>query len=553
MPGIITSAISKWDIMNKLKTGNKLRILVLDDDSFIQAILSDLLSSSYDISFASDYREFQARLPESKPHILFLDLILPDADGLDICRDLKSDSDYSDMVIFLLTSSTSNETIEAGYLSGADDFIRKPFIPYEIQSKISIFERIIRSRNTLQDANKILKEQNTKLFQLSQLIQKNLAVDDIETCFSKSAIISEILPSGYFELVRSMKERFHTESTVIGDDQFPCTDFNRLIRHVDMDDISEKTKQVRIKTDKGEIHALIAPLYNSTSIFGYILMERRAPFQPEDIKLVSLYSDFFSLIADRNHVESVLKEKNREYEGEISKIRKVQSMTHPDFLDIWDYDISASYLPAHELSGDFFDAYFISGSVFQIILCDVSGHGIASSYIGNEIRTLFRIYSTPERSASELLDMVNRAMIRETSVFYFFCTVIICRFETNTRNLTYANAGHPPALIFKGGVPACEILDKTGPLVGIMEDAEYDEATIEMDKDDCVLLYTDGIIEASDSKKKMYGIERLKEVFSSSQDHSAENIINLIVGSMYEFTRYRDQEDDITAICMKKN
>ena len=252
-----------------------------------------------------------------------------------------------------------------------------------------------------------------------------------------------------------------------------------------------------------------------------------------ELKIFQLYLEYINLINDRFLMEKMLKHKNKEYKQEISKIRKIQVSLLPDFSNIVGYEIAASYLPAQELSGDFFDGFFIDSDVYQLILCDISGHGMASAYIGNEIRTLFRVASKNERSLAAVTKIVSDAMQGDLKDMAYFGTVIICQIHLKEGKIKYLNAGHPPALYYNNKKEYRNII-QTGPLVGLFSDNEYDEIELVMEEGDCLFLYTDGIVEASSSywgkKDEMYGEKRLEENFIKAQGLSSRNIIHSILG-----------------------
>ncbi len=532
-----------------------MKIMILDDDALVRKALSDVLSDRYAVTVTRNYAEFKSTINNDRPHILFLDLNLPDSYGIDICRSLRRSSRYDNIVIIILTGSNDPKIIEEGYAAGADDFIRKPFIPYEIKSKISIFERIIRGRKNLESAFKDQLLFNRKLYQLEEKIKKNLGIKSDEFSYQSIDMLHDIVSFGYYEAVRQSEVKFSTVAK--SPDRESFISFSTLVSGgLLKEGIDSKGKKIKAMKAGRVIHIFVYQLFQTGRPWGYVIIESESPFQDDDIKIISLYLDYLSIMSERFIIDRILKNKNREYKSEISKIRKIQVSTLPDFSNMSGYDIAASYLPAAELSGDFFDGFFIDDDIYQLILCDISGHGMASAYVGTQIRTIFRNASEKERSPAAVAGMVSEAMLGDLREMAYFGTVIICQIYMKEGRVLYLNGGHPAALYYsqERGV---EELHQTGPLVGLFPDNEYTCRELLMNEGDTLFLYTDGIIEASPKKKEgnfeMYGEKRLINNFKKVQNMSSRNIIHSIIGSLYEFTDYTDQEDDITAICIRRN
>ena len=533
-----------------------LKILVLDDDSFVRSSLTELLSERYRLLLLGSYLEFKSRVNEYNPHILFLSLKLADSSGIEICRSLRRAGKYDNMMIIIITDSYDSGIIEEGYAAGADDFIRKPFIPFEVTAKTSIFERIIRGRMNLESAFKDQLGYNRKLYKLEEIIKRGLSARSASFDYNAVETLHDIIPFGYFEIVRHDDGGFSPVAQKCFDDNgyLPLAVLQEggLLKSK----IDPKGRSFRIQKKSEMIYLYILPLVQAGRAFGYALFESAAEFKEDDRKIMGLFMDYIGVMNERFSIERMLKNKNSEYKAEISKIRKLQVSLLPDFKNIIGYDIASSYLPAADLSGDFFDGFFMSDDVYQLIICDISGHGMASAYVGNQIRTIFRNASAADRSPSDVVKAISDSMLGDLKDMAYYGTVILCQIHLKEGKIKYLNAGHPPALYFSRN-SGVRKLPQTGPLVGLFDDNEYAYTEMVMEEGDCLFMYTDGITEASPmhdrNKYEMYGEERLVSNFKKAQDLSSRNIIHSILGSVYEFIDYRDQEDDMTAICIRKD
>ncbi|HEY1406822.1 MAG TPA: response regulator, partial [Spirochaetota bacterium] len=121
----------------------EIRILVLDDDQFIRKVLEGIFREKYQFLAVPTIAEFSQVVKNFDPDIVLVDVVLPDGNGIDVCRQLRDQTKYEQLFILMMTSFEDIGSIEAAYRAGANDYIRKPFIPFEIASKIHHISRTI--------------------------------------------------------------------------------------------------------------------------------------------------------------------------------------------------------------------------------------------------------------------------------------------------------------------------------------------------------------------------------------------------------------------------
>ena len=533
-------------------TENKiLTVAVVDDDPSVRILLKEILAG-YNVLMAESYGQLKELLAANRPHLLFLDVNLSDANGIDICSNIREKFDLDDMVIFLVTALPDEDTIRRGYASGADDFIRKPFHHFEIKAKTAIFERIIQSTSDLNSANAKLEEKNRKFYSFGRLIQKSLGIRKRDESLATAGPLQQIVNADFCEvtlLKPDGPECIYSRSVSAVPSPL---DFSELAGKIDLKK-SQRTYFASVRKGGAAFNIAMVKVKQMNTIYGYVMFQKKAPFNEDDREIITMYGDFLNILSERGEAEEELHQKNREFKEEINKIRTIQVSLMPKFKEITRFDIASSYLPAKELSGDFIDAFFISDDIYQIILCDVSGHGIAASYVGNEFRTLFRTLSKPDRNPAKIVNMVNEAAVRDLNDLYYFCTVAICQIRLSIGEISYTIAGHPsPILITNGGVRK---ISQTGPLVGLFSGMEYRDEKLNLAQGDCLFLYTDGITEASNVRSpesnEMFGEERLCDLVAENCGYASTDILHFVISSVYEYTDYQDQVDDITAVCIK--
>lgn len=157
-------------------SAGRLKVLVLDDDGLVRRVLEDLLSAEHEFRAVGSLAEFNTVVVGFNPDVLLLDLVLPDGDGMEICRELRRNSQFEKLFILMLTASDRKEHIEQGYAAGANDYIRKPFVPFEVKSKILNCKKIIAYQNKLYSAFNYQLEFSKRLYRLNRLIDRKSVV-----------------------------------------------------------------------------------------------------------------------------------------------------------------------------------------------------------------------------------------------------------------------------------------------------------------------------------------------------------------------------------------
>ena len=148
---------------------------------------------------------------------------------------------------------------------------------------------------------------------------------------------------------------------------------------------------------------------------------------------------------------------------------------------------------------------------------------------------------------------LNQSVVKSFSNIYYFSSMILCQLDLDTGDIRLVSAGHPACFYYDSGNRQYERIENTGPLVGLLPDAVYEERTIRMGIGDCLFMYTDGIIEApAEGGKGMFGEDRLFSCFQDTIDERSMDIVHSVVGAVYEYTGFSSLHDDATVICIKR-
>ena len=208
-----------------------------------------------------------------------------------------------------------------------------------------------------------------------------------------------------------------------------------------------------------------------------------------------------------------LQARQMEIEEDLRLAARVQRSLAPKSL-AWDsMSVDAFYQPVHSVGGDFVLVDSMDHEQVSLMLCDVSGHGIGSALVAN------RIYSETAahmRSGMPFLDMfgkLNRFLIEDIAGSGMFITAAAARIDARQRCMVFAGAGHPPAMLARPGqIPV--LLESRSMILGALPDAVDATANqeVQLQPDDRIVLYTDGITEVFNSSGDMLGIEGLQEI-----------------------------------------
>src|SRR6266850_2051385 len=208
-----------------------------------------------------------------------------------------------------------------------------------------------------------------------------------------------------------------------------------------------------------------------------------------------------------------LQKRQMEIEEDLRLAARVQNSLAPRSL-AWDtISVDAFYDPVHSIGGDFALVNSPDQDHLSLLVCDVSGHGIGSALVAN------RIYSETTahlRSGMPFLEMfreLNRFLIEDIAASGMFVTLAAARINAQRRSMVFAGAGHPPAMLARPGQTP-QLLESRSMILGALPNA-VDAITneeVELQPDDRIVLYTDGITEVFNSRGEMLGIEGVQEI-----------------------------------------
>jgi sigma-B regulation protein RsbU (phosphoserine phosphatase) len=213
-------------------------------------------------------------------------------------------------------------------------------------------------------------------------------------------------------------------------------------------------------------------------------------------------------------------------------------------------ELFARLEPAKEVSGDLYDFFTIEPGKMCFVVGDVSGKGIAAGIFMAVTRTLIRATAVPGRGPVEIMNRVNAQLAKENQAS-LFVTMILGIVDTATGRMVYGQGGHnPPILVPAQGKPTYE--PAGGMPLGVFEDAKFGERELQLKPGETLLVYTDGVTEAMNQAKDLFGEDRLEKAVTGVADLSPEKIAERVIEQVEGFVLEAERSDDITLLAIQR-
>ncbi len=275
---------------------------------------------------------------------------------------------------------------------------------------------------------------------------------------------------------------------------------------------------------------------------NYEMMELHDSFRFMQEELTKYIADLKETTSAKEKIESELR---------IARGIQTDMIPHifPPFPNLPEIGLYASLESAMEVGGDLYDFFPIGDDHLCFAIGDVSGKGVPASLFMAVTITLIRSMSEKNRSAAQIVQSVNKTLTinNESNMFV---TLFVGILNLRTGELQYCNAGHnPPVWLNKDKEPQMFGNTKAIP-VGIFEVFDYRDETVRLDPSDQIFLYTDGVTEAEDVNKNLFGEDALIHALAENREKSSKELTDRVKQSVKDFVNGHMQSDDITMMCI---
>ncbi|MFL6519077.1 MAG: PP2C family protein-serine/threonine phosphatase [Chthoniobacterales bacterium] len=311
-------------------------------------------------------------------------------------------------------------------------------------------------------------------------------------------------------------------------------------------------------TSLGAASVMVTPLLYGKQNMG-VLALGNGPSSPSFTQ-----SDFvvFKSIAEQSAfalynaiIYSEANEKKR-LDHDLEIARDIQRILLPSEAPVIPgFEISGINIPARHVSGDYFDYLEVDNRKLGVAIADVSGKGVPASIIMAICRSVLRSQASGNPSPADVLQKVNRQLYPDIKedMFISMAYVILDHIDGS---VMLSRAGHDAPIVFDHETGVAAPVKPPGMVVGIDSGSVFDRITgdfpLTLKRDDCLLLYTDGVTEALDANGDEFGPERMIECVRTSAPEGAPAIITRIIDELRAFVGAQPQNDDITLIAIRK-
>jgi len=303
----------------------------------------------------------------------------------------------------------------------------------------------------------------------------------------------------------------------------------------------------------GVTSAMVTPLEHQGVVKGLLYLDShmpRRPFNEEDLRLASILAHLATakLEQGRMREEAMARKK---VDQELDLARHIQQGLLPGFPpEIQGYEIHGNNLPSRQGSGDRFGWWARSDGRWLFCLADVSGKGLGPGLLMASLQATLEAWTERDLSTADLAFQLSRMLARHTDGRRFV-TAFLALLDPLTGELTYTNAGHNPALFIRPD-GSFQALEAQGLPLAMLPGNPYGEATLQLASGDLLLVYTDGITEATDPQDEEFGTEALTALAVQQRHQPLLALDAALLGELDRFTQGAPYLDDRTLLMLRK-
>jgi serine phosphatase RsbU (regulator of sigma subunit) len=308
---------------------------------------------------------------------------------------------------------------------------------------------------------------------------------------------------------------------------------------------------------------VVVPLVSQGELIGLLNLGPRLSQQEYSADDRKLLNDLATQTAPAVQVAQLVRQQQRQaqererIEQELRVARLIQQTLLPkEVPDLEGYKLAAYYQPAREVGGDFYDFLKLDDEHLGLVVGDVTDKGVPAAIVMATTRTMLRASAQRLDSPGEVLKRVNDVIVRDIPP-NMFITCLYAILNLKSGLLRYANAGHDLPYRRRrrrsSEAGGAEELRATGMPLGLLPGMSYEEKEIVLDRGDSVLFYSDGLVEAHDPERKMFGFPRLQGLVGAHRSDGPA-MVNFLLSELARFTGEEwEQEDDITLVTLDRS
>jgi len=295
---------------------------------------------------------------------------------------------------------------------------------------------------------------------------------------------------------------------------------------------------------------MVVPLMLKSKLVGILstFNKRTADaFNEEDARLGSIIAAQSAQILDNSRLAG----ENLRMQEQLNLALQIQQTLLPDAPPQIDgYDIAGKSIPAQTVGGDTFDFIEIDAAHHAICLGDVSGKGLPASLIMTNAQATLRSVTLTDHTPGERIAIANNLLCRSTADDRFV-TLFYGVLDAAAHALAYCSAGHEQPFLVSGD-GSMRRLEIGGLALGVLEDMTYEQETVALQPGDAVIVFSDGVPDATNSSDDEFTAERLGTVIAEHHDKPAAAIVDAIIDTVNAHAGNAPQFDDLTVVVVKR-
>jgi sigma-B regulation protein RsbU (phosphoserine phosphatase) len=297
---------------------------------------------------------------------------------------------------------------------------------------------------------------------------------------------------------------------------------------------------------------IAVPIVVGAEAVGALNLEsdRLAAYDETDLETLRFFADAAAISIEKAMLHRQVLERSW-VESQLHLAHEIQSRLLPGTPPrLPGYDIAATSLPAYDVGGDYYDYIPLSHDRLAVAVADVAGKGIPAALMMATFRALLRTHLRADLSLLDLVDAVNRSLVESVGL-PAFVTCVLGVLDLPTGRFAYANCGHnPPVIVRTGG--ETEELASGGHFLGAFEDARPELGQADLAVGDTLLLFTDGVVDASPGNDEEFGVERIAQTVGLARRQAASAIVDAVVEATRVFSGTSAYRDDFTLVAVKR-
>jgi phosphoserine phosphatase RsbU/P len=296
---------------------------------------------------------------------------------------------------------------------------------------------------------------------------------------------------------------------------------------------------------------LCVPLIYKDKLIGILDLEhtRRGYFTEDHARTIQTLAAQIGVAIENARLYQRIEKEERRLERDLAMAREVQQHLLPPCCPVLENaELSAKFVPAHAIGGDFYDFVDYGGRRTAIAVGDVSGKGAPAALFAALVGGILRSTASRKPSPAEMLFAINKGL-NERQIEAQFVSAIYAVWNDEHHMMLIANSGQPRPIYLHNG--QAERVETTGLPLGLFPDAEYDEITLHANPGDAFVFFSDGIVDAVNAAGHQFGRKRLEEVVIANSGRSADDIVEAVFAAVEAHSEGVDPFDDETVVVVK--